>query len=73
MSTAIESSLRSPVAPPGLGDFPNTHTTAALFRAYLWGKRNQDRLAISGQMALSNVTRELQRRGLQLPQEARHV
>jgi hypothetical protein len=58
---AIETRLLGRGLPLG---FPNTMPTSALYRAYLWGKRNQQRLAISGQMALSNVTRELQRRGV---------
>lgn len=57
--------------PRGLSGFPETQPTSALYRAYLWGKRNQGRLAISGQMALSNVTRELQRRGV-VAQERSH-
>jgi hypothetical protein len=63
---AAATRLLGRVEPFGFGGFPNTHTTAALYRAYLWGKRNQDRLAVSGQMAFSNVVRELERRGVQL-------
>jgi hypothetical protein len=65
--TPIESRLLGHGLPLG---FPNTMSTSALYRAYLWGKRNQERLAISGQMALSNVTRELERRGVVQPKSA---
>lgn len=54
--------------PRGLNGFPETQPTSALYLAYLWGKRNQERLAVIGQMALSNVARELRRRGV-LPKE----
>lgn len=60
---AIETRLLGHGLPLG---FPNTIPTSALYRAYLWGKRNQERLAISGQMEFGNVTRELQQRGVQL-------
>ena len=46
--------------------FVNTLPTSELYRAYLWGSINLDRLAISGQMAFSNVMRELERRGIPL-------
>jgi hypothetical protein len=61
--TAIETRLLGRGLPLG---FPNTIPTSSLYRGYLWGKRNQERLATSGQMALSNITRELAQRGVRL-------
>ena len=63
MSNEILIRLLGTSPPRGFQGFPDCHSTVALYRAYLWGKHNQQRVS---SLSISVVTRELLRRGFQL-------